>query len=148
MNEERMEECSRCREKWFRMKIRDGICTRCQGKDKTLKEDDPFFFSAANKMDSGDIPLGIDGNPLPELTQMEEMAIALCHPQIIKGFGVANTSTRATVVRSCKTTCGLSTLFPLSPTTLTLLYSSQRKILIKILDAAGSLKEISTFDAR
>ncbi|KAN0068982.1 hypothetical protein V8E54_013151 [Elaphomyces granulatus] len=83
MSEERMEECSQCREKWFRMKIRDGICTRCQGKDKDLKEDDPFFFSAANKMDPGDIPLRIDGNPLPELTQMEEMAIALCHPQIM-----------------------------------------------------------------
>ena len=59
------------------------VCTKCQGKDKNLKEDDPFFFSAANKMDPGDIPLGIDGNPLPELTQMEEMAIALCHPQIM-----------------------------------------------------------------
>jgi len=124
------------------MKIRDDVCARCQGKNKNLKDDAPFFFSAANKMDSGDIPLGIDGNLFPELTPMEEMAIAFCHPQIMLKRG-----SRATVVRSCKTTCGLSTLFPLLMR-LTLLYSRQRKIPIKILDTDGSLREISMFDAR
>ena len=65
MSKELMEECSRCREKWFQMKIRDGICMRCRGKDKNLKDGAPFFFSAANKMDPADNVEKGSGLPIP-----------------------------------------------------------------------------------
>jgi hypothetical protein len=36
-------------EKWFRMKKGMAyVCTKCQGKDKNLKEGTPFSFTAAS----------------------------------------------------------------------------------------------------
>jgi hypothetical protein len=49
-----MEECSRCRERWFEMGLRNGVCHRCSLRDK--KDKTPFLMSAENGMDPGDIP--------------------------------------------------------------------------------------------
>ena len=73
----RMEECVRCRERWFGMDLRsDGVCHRCSLRDKSTQT--PFLMSADNDMDPGDVP-----THLPELTQLEEMVIARCHVQML-----------------------------------------------------------------
>ena len=64
-----METYSRCKEHWFLMDLKDGVCHRCFNRDKGNKT--PFLMSADNKMDPGEIPAY-----LPELTQIEEMIIA------------------------------------------------------------------------
>src|SRR5271167_401789 len=46
-----METCTRCKARWFDMKLKDGICYNCVFKDKggqTL-----YLFSAENKIDLG-----------------------------------------------------------------------------------------------
>jgi hypothetical protein len=70
-----MEECSRCRERWFEMRLRDGVCYNCSLRDKMDKT--PFLMSMENDMDPGDIP-----SHLPELSQIEEEIIAHCHIQM------------------------------------------------------------------
>jgi len=70
-----MEECSRCRERWFEMGLKDGVCHNCSCRDKQGKT--PFLMSAENNMDPGDIP-----SYLPKLSQIEEEIIARCHVQM------------------------------------------------------------------
>jgi hypothetical protein len=70
-----IEECPRCRERWFEMGLRGGVCYCCSlrdGKGKT-----PFLMSAENDIDPGDIP-----SHLPELSQIEEEIIARCYVQM------------------------------------------------------------------
>ena len=71
-----MEVCDRCKERWFDMVLREGVCKRCRtARDKRLVGDgEPFLMSAENEMDPGDVPSG-----LPSLTQVEEMLIARVH---------------------------------------------------------------------
>lgn len=83
LSEINLEYCPRCKEKWFHMKMKDGICRTCFRRDRGLKDGDPFLMSADNNMDPMDIPIGVNGRPLPELLPMEEMAIARCHPQMM-----------------------------------------------------------------
>jgi hypothetical protein len=71
-----METCTRCKARWFDMKLKDGICHNCALKDKggqTL-----YLFSAENNMDPGIVPAH-----LPALTQIEEMVIARSHVQMM-----------------------------------------------------------------
>ena len=68
---QKMEYCERCRERWFEMGLKDGVCNKCFLADKKKNEDEPFLYSAANNMDPGCIP-----SHLPKLTQIEEMVIA------------------------------------------------------------------------
>ncbi|EED14419.1 hypothetical protein TSTA_106280 [Talaromyces stipitatus ATCC 10500] len=65
------EECGRCQEQWFKMKLRDGVCDRCRRVDRGQMI---FLYSPGNNMDPGDVPAF-----LPELTQTEEMLIARVH---------------------------------------------------------------------
>jgi hypothetical protein len=69
-----MDYCHRCREKWFDMNVKNGVCKRCRARDKNRRPDEPFFFSHENCLDFGDIP-----TELPSLTQVEEMVIARIH---------------------------------------------------------------------
>jgi ATP-dependent DNA helicase PIF1 len=55
----------------------DGACKRCHDKDDKKRQDEPFFFSAANKLDFGPIPDG-----LPHLEPLEEMFIARVHVSV------------------------------------------------------------------
>ena len=64
-----MEGCSRCRERWFAMALKDTICHRCYLRDP--KDRRPYLMSAENEMDPGSV-----ADTLPELTQVEEMIIA------------------------------------------------------------------------
>ena len=68
---EQMEYCHRCREQWFDMCLKDGICKRCISRDKIRRPDEPYFFSHENRLDFGVVPAH-----LPQLTQVEEMLIA------------------------------------------------------------------------
>lgn len=63
--------CGRCNEKWFDLDVRDGICKNCRNTDK---DQDVFFYSAANRMDFGRWT-----GELPKLTQAEEMMISKYH---------------------------------------------------------------------
>ena len=71
-----METCSRCRESWFAMDLRETVCHRCFLRDK--RGQTPFLMSAENNMDPGELPAY-----LPELTQVEEMIIARSHVQMM-----------------------------------------------------------------
>src|SRR5271156_1452116 len=72
----KMESCSRCKERWFCMDLKNDVCHRCFNRDKGNKT--PFLMSADNKMDPGEVPAH-----LPELTQVEEMIIARSHVQMM-----------------------------------------------------------------
>jgi len=74
---EKLEECLRCRQCWFDMSLnRDSICKRCCTKDSKKRSDEPFFYSAENKLDFGH---AYTSRHLPELTMVEEMLIARVH---------------------------------------------------------------------
>ena len=49
-----METCQRCRERWFEMKLKDGVCDRCFRADQRRSVDEPFLYSEGNRMDPGD----------------------------------------------------------------------------------------------
>ena len=65
------EECVICNEKWFDMKIKDGVCERCRRREIAKR---PHLFTIENNADVGSIP-----EHLPELTQIEEQLIARVH---------------------------------------------------------------------
>src|SRR5271155_5894551 len=64
MEQVKMESCSRCKERWFCMDLKNDVCHRCFNRDKGNKT--PFLMSADNEMDPGEVPAH-----LPELTQVE-----------------------------------------------------------------------------
>jgi hypothetical protein len=71
-----METCSRCKERWFSMDLKDNVCHSCFLRDKRNRT--PFLMSAENDMDPGELLAH-----LPELTQVEEMIIARSHVQML-----------------------------------------------------------------
>ncbi|KAI8710750.1 ATP-dependent DNA helicase [Fusarium sp. LHS14.1] len=78
LNDDKMHSCIRCREHWFDMKRNSlKICSRCISRDKEKASNEPYFFSAANNLDFGEVP----GN-LPDLTMVEEMLIARVHVHV------------------------------------------------------------------
>ncbi|KAM4060764.1 PIF1-like helicase [Hirsutella rhossiliensis] len=78
LNDDKMHSCIRCQERWFDMKRNSlKICSRCIGRDRKKALDEPYFFSAANNLDFGEVP----GN-LPDLTMVEEMLIARIHVHV------------------------------------------------------------------
>ncbi|EEU34852.1 uncharacterized protein NECHADRAFT_88370 [Fusarium vanettenii 77-13-4] len=75
LNDDKMHSCIRCREHWFDMKKNSlGVCSRCISRDRERTPDEPYFFSAANSLDFGEVP-----GSLPSLTMVEEMLIARVH---------------------------------------------------------------------
>src|ERR1700712_3254364 len=76
MEEVKMETCSRCKESWFAMDLRETVCHRCFLRDK--RGQTPWLMSEENNMDPGEVPAY-----LPELTQIEEMIIARSHVQMM-----------------------------------------------------------------
>jgi hypothetical protein len=68
------EECIICREFWFNMGLKSGICRRRTYRDKKKADNAPFLLSRENMMDPGDVPAY-----LPQLTQIEEILIARVH---------------------------------------------------------------------
>jgi hypothetical protein len=71
-----MEDCLRCRERWFSMGLKNEICSACFLRDKGSQS--PFLMSTDNEMDPGEIPVH-----LPALTQAKEIIIARSHVQIL-----------------------------------------------------------------
>jgi len=70
--------CLRCKERWFDVVLKaDGICHGCHDKDDQKRPDEPFFFSAANHLDFGEVP-----HYLPKLEPAEEMVIARVHVSV------------------------------------------------------------------
>jgi hypothetical protein len=65
-----MEHCTRCREAWFKMNLRDDICARYHRIDRQRKPEEPFLFNSDNSLGPGSLA------NLPALTQVEEMLIA------------------------------------------------------------------------
>ena len=69
----RMEYCTRCRRR-----ITDprgyAICQKCRKKDAGIVPEEPFYFSAQNELDLGDVPAD-----LPKLSMTEQMIIAADH---------------------------------------------------------------------
>ncbi|CAJ2510977.1 Uu.00g066020.m01.CDS01 [Anthostomella pinea] len=63
MDELVREYCPRCKESWFGMEVRHGVCSKCRLLDKGIGPRDVHLMSDANKMDFGDVP-----GDLPELT--------------------------------------------------------------------------------
>ena len=75
---EKMQRCPRCKERWFDVKLMgDGICKRCHNKDDKRRQDEPFFFSAANNLDFGSVPVY-----LPKLEPLEELFIVRVHVSV------------------------------------------------------------------
>lgn len=84
LHSESMETCSRCNERWFRIKLATrgnttGICAQCRIKDKAEDQkpnpaDRTYFYGPRNNMEPGEVP-----SFLPELTQVEEMLISFVH---------------------------------------------------------------------
>lgn len=56
---EGMLECPVCKQKWFDVKLREGVCTTCLNRDKERRPDEPLFYSADNDLDFGDVPPGL-----------------------------------------------------------------------------------------
>ncbi|KJZ70977.1 hypothetical protein HIM_09632 [Hirsutella minnesotensis 3608] len=78
LNDDKMHSCIRCRERWFDMKRNSlKICSRCVGRDRKKVPNEPYFFSAANHLDFGEVPTN-----LPDLTMVEEMLIARVHVHV------------------------------------------------------------------
>ncbi|EXU95371.1 PIF1-like helicase [Metarhizium robertsii] len=78
LNDDNMLSCLRCKERWFDMKRNKlNICSRCISRDRKRASDEPYFFSAANNLDFGEVP-----NNLPDLTMVEEMPIARVHVHV------------------------------------------------------------------
>jgi hypothetical protein len=78
LEQDTMAECSRCKQKWFDIKLQDdGVCKPCHSRDRTRLPLDPEFFSAANDLDFGDVPAH-----LPQLSQVEEQLIARVHVHV------------------------------------------------------------------
>jgi DNA-directed RNA polymerase subunit RPC12/RpoP len=49
--EEEMRYCLRCKEHWFDIQTqREAVCKRCHQKYDKKKQDEPFFYSAANHL--------------------------------------------------------------------------------------------------
>jgi hypothetical protein len=71
-----METSSRCKERWFAMDLKGEVSHACFLRDKGKKT--PFLMSTENEMDPGELP-----TYLPELTQVEEIIIALSHVQMM-----------------------------------------------------------------
>ncbi|EEU39851.1 uncharacterized protein NECHADRAFT_39403, partial [Fusarium vanettenii 77-13-4] len=72
LNDDKMYSYIRCREYWFNMKKNSlGVYSRCISRDRERTADEPYFFSAANSLNFGEVP----GN-LPSLTMVKEMLIA------------------------------------------------------------------------
>ncbi|CAG8983616.1 hypothetical protein HYALB_00004638 [Hymenoscyphus albidus] len=71
-----MEGCSRCRERWFAMALKDTVCHKCYLRDP--KDCRPCLMSADNMLNPGPVT-----DALPELTQVEEMIIARSHVQMV-----------------------------------------------------------------
>jgi hypothetical protein len=72
-----MELCIRCRERWFEMKLEDGICHNCRSRDtekKLRKFDSVHLISWENCIVLGDVP-----PCLRDLTTIEESIIARAH---------------------------------------------------------------------
>jgi hypothetical protein len=74
INDIKLEECNMCNERWFEMRLKNGICRNCQRIEKSGK---PHLFTMANNADVGLIP-----EHLPILTEIEEMLIARVHVHI------------------------------------------------------------------
>jgi len=71
--------CLRCKERWFDVELMaDGVCKRCHGKDDKKRQDEPFLFSAENKLDFGPVL-----SQLPQLEPLEELFIACVHVSVI-----------------------------------------------------------------
>jgi hypothetical protein len=49
-----METCSRCKEHWFSIDLKDTVCHSCYLRDKGGQT--PFLISIDNEMDPGDVP--------------------------------------------------------------------------------------------
>ncbi|KAK8913436.1 hypothetical protein VCV18_011442 [Metarhizium anisopliae] len=78
LDDDKMHSCLRCKECWFDMKPnRLNICARCISRDRKRGSDEPYFFSAENNLDFGEVP-----NNLPDLTMVEEMLIARVHVHV------------------------------------------------------------------
>ncbi|XP_044714708.1 DDE superfamily endonuclease domain-containing protein [Hirsutella rhossiliensis] len=78
LNDDKVHSCIRCQERWFDMKRNSSkICSRCIGRDRKKALDEPYFFSAANNLDFGEVPAN-----LPDLTMVEEMLIARVHVHV------------------------------------------------------------------
>ncbi len=76
--QDKMERCPRCKKQWFDVKLQaDGICKHCHLKDDKKRLEEPYFFSAANRLDFGIVP-----TYLPQLLPAEEMVIARVHVSV------------------------------------------------------------------
>jgi hypothetical protein len=54
LDSEKLETCSRCDEKWFRIGLNDDmVCSGCVTDDHGIDEDIPFMYSSANELDLG-----------------------------------------------------------------------------------------------
>ena len=83
-----MDYCPYCKEEWFNMELRSDttnpqqhICDRCNRDRGALEKSGsgkPMLYSAENNMDPG-----VAFQDLPELTQVEEMSIALVHVHLL-----------------------------------------------------------------
>ena len=88
LEKENMEYCPYCKEEWFNMELRSDttnpqqhICDRCNRDRGALEKSGsgkPMLYSAENNMDPG-----VAFQDLPELTQVEEMSIALVHVHLL-----------------------------------------------------------------
>ncbi|KFZ15361.1 hypothetical protein V501_02746 [Pseudogymnoascus sp. VKM F-4519 (FW-2642)] len=72
MGQVKMETCSRCKERWFAMDLKGGVCHACFLRDKGGRT--PFLMCEENEMDPGEVPAYV-----PQLTQVEELIIARSH---------------------------------------------------------------------
>ncbi|KAL6405464.1 transposase [Ilyonectria robusta] len=78
LDNDQMQYCSRCQERWFQMRIdSEGICARCCRKDEERRPDEPYFFPADNQLDFGPVP-----TELPQLTPIEQSLIARVHVHV------------------------------------------------------------------
>jgi len=71
-----METCFRCKERWFLLDLKQGVCHTCFLRDK--RNHSPFLMSIENHMDPGELPAY-----LPALSQVEEIIIARSHMQML-----------------------------------------------------------------
>src|SRR6202165_6063709 len=88
---DKMELCGRCQQRWFNMELQKDangvdVCQACRRRDMPSKRNQPglpplpYFYSAANKLDFGEVPPQLA--QLGELTPVAEMLIARVHVHV------------------------------------------------------------------
>lgn len=108
-----MEECYRCKEKWFDLDVEGGVCARCRRLDVQKLVDEPFLYTMDSNLDPDD---NFQTYRLPILSDIEEQFIARVHILVeIRQIRGSNHCYRGHIVNLLRDTGKIYSHLPLLP---------------------------------